>query len=131
MHCLQAVVTRWASDPLCYGSYSHLAVGSRGPEDYDIMAESVGGRLFFAGEATIKMYPATMHGAFISGEESCWEGAGGALLLGCTQCLGTLHLLLCIWRLQARNDSDHLLGGSTSALASQCVPAPYSIQHTW
>jgi monoamine oxidase len=74
MHCLQAVVTRWASDPLCYGSYSHLAVGSRGPEDYDIMAESVGGRLFFAGEATIKMYPATMHGAFISGEERCCQG---------------------------------------------------------
>ncbi len=74
--CLQVVVTRWASDPLCYGSYSHLALGSRGPEDYDIMAESIGGRVFFAGEATIKMYPATMHGAFISGGVrvygSCW-----------------------------------------------------------
>lgn len=32
------------------------------------MAESVGdGRLFFAGEATTRRYPATMHGAFISG----------------------------------------------------------------
>lgn len=31
------------------------------------MAESVGGRLFFAGEATNHKYPATMHGAFDSG----------------------------------------------------------------
>ncbi|XP_022892603.1 protein FLOWERING LOCUS D-like isoform X3 [Olea europaea var. sylvestris] len=33
-----------------------------------ILKESVGeGRLFFAGEATSKLYPATMHGAFLSG----------------------------------------------------------------
>lgn len=37
-------------------------------DDYDILAESVGdGRLFFAGEATTKRYPATMHGAFLTG----------------------------------------------------------------
>ncbi|XP_022892602.1 protein FLOWERING LOCUS D-like isoform X2 [Olea europaea var. sylvestris] len=44
-----------------------LKVGASG-DDYDIIAESVGeGRLFFAGEATSKLYPATMHGAFLSG----------------------------------------------------------------
>ncbi|CAN0826468.1 Lysine-specific histone demethylase 1 homolog 2 [Linum grandiflorum] len=63
---IQSICTRWGSDPLSYGSYSHVRVQSSG-FDYDILAESVGGRLFFAGEATTRQYPATMHGAFISG----------------------------------------------------------------
>lgn len=69
---IQTVCTRWGSDPLCHGSYSHVRVGSCG-SDYDILAENVGQRLFFAGEATTREYPATMHGAFLSGlrEASC------------------------------------------------------------
>lgn len=64
---VQAVCTRWGKDHFTYGSYSHVAIGSSG-DDYDILAESVGdGRVFFAGEATNKQYPATMHGAFLSG----------------------------------------------------------------
>ena len=56
------------------GSYSSISVGSLGGEDYDVMAESVG-RVFFAGEATTKQYPATMHGAFVTGlrEVCCWQ----------------------------------------------------------
>ncbi|CAK9325156.1 unnamed protein product [Citrullus colocynthis] len=69
---IQSICTRWGSDPFSYGSYSHVQVGSTG-SDYDILAESVWNRLFFAGEATTKQYPATMHGAFLSGlrEASC------------------------------------------------------------
>ncbi|KAG5250258.1 amine oxidase family protein [Salix suchowensis] len=64
---VQSVCTRWGKDCFTYGSYSYVAVGSSG-DDYDILAESVGdGRVFFAGEATNKQYPATMHGAFLSG----------------------------------------------------------------
>ncbi|KAK6156339.1 hypothetical protein DH2020_010587 [Rehmannia glutinosa] len=64
---LQTHCTRWSSDPFSRGSYSSVAVGASA-DDYDIMAESVGnGRLFFAGEATNRRYPATMHGALLSG----------------------------------------------------------------
>ncbi|CAH9144655.1 unnamed protein product [Cuscuta epithymum] len=63
---VQSMCTRWGSDPLTYGSYSHVGVGSSG-SDYDTLAESVDGRLFFAGEATIRQHPATMHGAYLSG----------------------------------------------------------------
>ncbi|KAG7630721.1 SWIRM domain [Arabidopsis suecica] len=64
---LQTVCTRWGGDPFSLGSYSNVAVGASG-DDYDILAESVGdGRLFFAGEATTRRYPATMHGAFVTG----------------------------------------------------------------
>ncbi|KAL8142489.1 hypothetical protein V2J09_015521 [Rumex salicifolius] len=64
---VQAVCTRWGQDKYCYGSYSYVAVGASG-DDYDILSESIAdGRVFFAGEATNKQYPATMHGAFLSG----------------------------------------------------------------
>ena len=63
---IEAVVTRWVSDKFARGSYS-----SAGPEmnvdDYDIMARPVGRHLHFAGEHTIGTYPATVHGAYISG----------------------------------------------------------------
>lgn len=45
-------MTRWASNPMAYGSYSSVAVGSAGAADYDAMSQPLGGRVFFAGEAT-------------------------------------------------------------------------------
>ncbi|XP_078429674.1 lysine-specific histone demethylase 1 homolog 1-like [Wolffia australiana] len=64
---VQVVCTRWGADEFAYGSYSYIAVGSSG-DDYDVLAESMGdGRVFFAGEATSRKYPATMHGALLSG----------------------------------------------------------------
>ncbi|XP_039288955.1 lysine-specific histone demethylase 1A, partial [Nilaparvata lugens] len=82
----ETVVTRWRADPWARGSYSYVHVGSSG-SDYDMLAApvfppSAGSnpaaaqdptnsngvpRLFFAGEHTIRNYPATVHGAFLSG----------------------------------------------------------------
>ena len=61
--------TDWGNDPFAGGSYSYLAVGSR-PADRATLATPVDGRLFFAGEALSTGYPATVHGAYLSGEEA-------------------------------------------------------------
>lgn len=63
----QAVCSQWGADPLARGAYSSIGVGANGGADYDTMARAVAGRVFFAGEATTRRYPATMHGAFASG----------------------------------------------------------------
>lgn len=60
------LVTRWAGDPYAYGSYSYLRPGTSG-ETRDALAASVDDRIFFAGEATSRDYPSTVHGAYLSG----------------------------------------------------------------
>lgn len=88
----EALVTRWRGDPWSRGSYSFIAAGSSG-DDLDLLAAPVSfpvsnnsaeahasssntsagqellqfPRLFFAGEHTIRSYPATVHGALLSG----------------------------------------------------------------
>lgn len=66
------LITRWNSDPFTYGSYSHIPVGASG-KDYVTLAQPVGERLFFAGEATNRSHPSTVHGAFLSGERAAAE----------------------------------------------------------
>ncbi len=63
---VETLVTRWGSDPFSRGAYSNLPLGSS-YDDYDRLAEPVGDRLFFAGEATDRVHMATVHGAFLSG----------------------------------------------------------------
>jgi len=76
----ETVVTRWRSDPWSRGSYSFVSTSASG-NDYDVLACPVTAtgekpssgstnpspRLFFAGEHTIRNYPATVHGALLSG----------------------------------------------------------------
>jgi len=70
------IVTRWNSDPFSFGSYSFSAVGANEPSDRAAMAAPIGAnRVFFAGEATSSKYPATVHGAFLSGIDA----AGGVV----------------------------------------------------
>jgi monoamine oxidase len=58
--------TSWSTDPYSYGSYTYVPVGARA-EDYETVAEPIGDRIFFAGEATHRQYPGTVHGAYLAG----------------------------------------------------------------
>lgn len=60
------VVSRWNADEHTHGSYSYRPVGTSA-RVYDALGAPVGERLFFAGEATHRIYPATVHGAYLSG----------------------------------------------------------------
>lgn len=62
---LESIVTRWGSDRFARGTYSFVAKEAR-PADYDMLAEPIS-NLHFAGEATCRYYPATVHGAYLSG----------------------------------------------------------------
>lgn len=58
--------TKWASDPFSLGSYSAMPVGSR-MSDRTALGAAIGKQLYWAGEATSRTYPGTVHGAFLSG----------------------------------------------------------------
>lgn len=62
-------MTRWATDPFSFGSYSFIAPGVTTATVEDL-ARPVDDRLFFAGEATSTDYPSTVHGAYLSGQKA-------------------------------------------------------------
>ena len=66
------LVTRWGKDPFSLGAYSHIPPFASG-DDYEMLAEPVDNVLFFAGEATSREYPATVHGAYLSGVRAANE----------------------------------------------------------
>jgi monoamine oxidase len=70
-----ATVVRWSADPFAGGSYSYVPVGAW-ESDRDTLAAPVGDRLFFCGEATMRNYAGTVHGAFMSGLRAAARLAG-------------------------------------------------------
>lgn len=68
------VRTNWQHDPFSSGSYSSDQVGQL-PSDRRILAQPVGNRLFFAGEATHPHFYATVHGAYETGVRAAREVA--------------------------------------------------------
>ncbi len=65
-------ITRWNSDPFSLGSYSYTPVGSKQSYRRQI-GMPVENKVFFAGEATSQFFPATVHGAFLSGVRAAYE----------------------------------------------------------
>lgn len=65
-------VTRWNADPYSLGSYSFVPVGSKQIHRRQL-ALPVDNKVFFAGEATSQYFPATVHGAFLSGVRAAYE----------------------------------------------------------
>ena len=59
----------WGADPYSRMGYSYVPVGAVGLRS--ALAQPVGQRLYFAGEATNSTHPATVHGAIMSG----WRAA--------------------------------------------------------
>ncbi|MBI2898681.1 MAG: FAD-dependent oxidoreductase [Planctomycetes bacterium] len=68
-------IVRWQDDPYARGSYSYVPIGGTA-DDFDALAEPVGDRLFFAGEATHAEESATVHGAYLSGVREAERLAG-------------------------------------------------------
>jgi hypothetical protein len=68
----ESIITRWGKDPYSRGSYSYVGQEATA-EDYDLMAKPIGNQLYFAGEASCKSHPATVHGAYISGLRAAAE----------------------------------------------------------
>ena len=62
----QFLRTKWGKNKYAYGSYSFATNGTTSA-DFDTMANTVGGKLFFAGEHTNRSYRGTAHGAYLSG----------------------------------------------------------------
>jgi monoamine oxidase len=61
-----SIATSWTADPFARGAHAYLPVGAS-YEQLDILATPLEDRLFFAGEATARRHPATVHGAWLSG----------------------------------------------------------------
>ncbi len=68
-------VSRWASDPWAGGSYSYLGLGASA-DDRTVLAAPVKQTLFFAGEATHRDDPSSVHGAWWSGLRAARELLG-------------------------------------------------------
>ncbi|MCA9980280.1 MAG: FAD-dependent oxidoreductase [Anaerolineales bacterium] len=69
------VRTTWQQDPFSNGSYSFDQIGQL-VTDRETLAEPVGQRLFFAGEATHPHFYASVHGAYETGIRAAQEVLG-------------------------------------------------------
>jgi len=57
------ICTRWGTDPFSHMSFTNIPVGAS-TRDCDILRQPIQNTLFFAGEATSRVYYGTVHGAY-------------------------------------------------------------------
>jgi monoamine oxidase len=67
---LGSQISRWRQDPFARGAYSFQAVGASRKDRKALSGADWEGRLLFAGEATSRDQPATVHGALLTGREA-------------------------------------------------------------
>ncbi|HPE12065.1 MAG: FAD-dependent oxidoreductase [Actinobacteria bacterium] len=65
-----SVVTRWDTDPWARGSYSALPPGTPYWVREELGKAVIEGRIILGGEYTATDYPATVHGAYMSGQRA-------------------------------------------------------------
>lgn len=68
----RVICTRWGSDPHSRMSFTYLPVGA-GAEDCEALRQPMENRLFFAGEATSRLFYGTVHGAYGTGLQAAEE----------------------------------------------------------
>jgi monoamine oxidase len=124
----RAIASSWCGDPDYLGAYSYLRVGGR-PEHREVLAGEILPGLRIAGEVTAAAYPATMHGAWFSGERAArqiaGDGARDALVIGAglsgiaaARTLGDLGVEVVVL------ESSDRIGGRTRTDTSLGVPCP-------
>jgi polyamine oxidase len=124
----RAIASGWCGDPDFLGAYSYLRVGGR-PEHREALAGDILPGLRIAGEATAVAHPATMHGAWFSGERAARQvaddGARSALVVGAglagiaaARTLGELGIDTVVL------ESSGRIGGRTRTDTGLGVPCP-------
>lgn len=68
--CIDHLVTRWEEDPFSRGAYSDTANGAAMSHIEGLRKTEWGGRLVFAGEATVPGLEGSVYGALISGHHA-------------------------------------------------------------
>lgn len=69
----RVIVTRWGREETSMGTYSYKRVGRDHRSDSYALARSVGGSVWFAGEATARSWRGSVPGAYQTGEEAARE----------------------------------------------------------
>ncbi|MBU3748874.1 MAG: FAD-binding protein [Mycobacterium sp.] len=125
----RAVGTHWCSDPDHGGAYSYLRLGGT-PAHRRRLSEQILPGLWFAGEATSADFPATMHGAWFTGERAAEQVVADLARRRVAVVGAGLAGLAAARRLQAAGcsvmvfESKTAAGGRIAADWSTGVPVP-------